>query len=818
MSDAYKDEIRSQLRARLKKEIIQNNIYGVDIEEGAIEIARLRFWLSLVIDLDKPEPLPNFDYKFMQGNSLLESYQFEVENENTNAVKKKKTVCIDLSGLCEKKGEYDHDKGVAISFEEGDKEREDLMGLMREYYSETDHAKKKELRDKIETQVRVLLDAKCSKSYSKYINAMPIICDKFFLWHLWFKDVFDMGGFDIVIGNPPYVSTKETKSEKRQYEKEFGFSDDLYNLFTFKALNSVVKSGKITHKAAPLMTKDGGILTYIMPNTFWTTQTKRSMRDLLLGKSINYIFDSANPFESVMVDTCILQVTNKPTEEEHTINFLDGREDLKNPIVLNSIKQTDYKDTLNAVIFKPTDYNLKVWKQYNQKVKALYDKWWNKIKTSKDIEKNKTELKQYRQSLKPGDIVLLGCLTEGGCGLQTGNNGKYVAVRKGTKWADNVIKSRPKKLRDAYNQCGDKEKAEFENLIGNVSPQQFLQKSTEQEIADAFDAIKERFGRDIFGQGYLYKLIDDSKLADIDSLTADEKENGIDTSKPYYVPYDKGDKDGNRWYLETPYAIAWSKENVRSLKIDSKARYQGYTFFFREGFCWNNVLQPVQEESMYIKCRLKGRSINDVASMSMYSDCNIPATYFVSLLNSKFMYDYLKTFINSTVNLQINDFRLFPILIPAKDQLDTLISLCNTAVEIKQTTNSQADWDLIQQQLDNLVYNLYGIQPNISICTNKLKQSKALVYELNGITSYSKLLQIEGNKDSALEMLILMYIHQHPADTDRSIIAKIKQETSVNETDIQTAIKALVKNKVLGCSMDMTSCGDEVYQKVYVWF
>lgn len=61
-------------RAELKKEIIQNNIYGVDIERGAIDIARLRFWLSIVVDSDTAEPLPNFDYKFMQGNSLIESY------------------------------------------------------------------------------------------------------------------------------------------------------------------------------------------------------------------------------------------------------------------------------------------------------------------------------------------------------------------------------------------------------------------------------------------------------------------------------------------------------------------------------------------------------------------------------------------------------------------------------------------------------------------------------------------------------------------------------------------------------------------------
>ncbi len=58
--------------AEVKKQIIQNSIYGVDIDSGAIDIARLRFWLSLIVDAEKPEPLPNLDYKIMQGNSLLE--------------------------------------------------------------------------------------------------------------------------------------------------------------------------------------------------------------------------------------------------------------------------------------------------------------------------------------------------------------------------------------------------------------------------------------------------------------------------------------------------------------------------------------------------------------------------------------------------------------------------------------------------------------------------------------------------------------------------------------------------------------------------
>lgn len=62
--------------ANIKRHIIQNNIYGVDIERGAVDIARLRFWLSLIVDEKSPEALPNLDFKIMQGNSLLEQYKW----------------------------------------------------------------------------------------------------------------------------------------------------------------------------------------------------------------------------------------------------------------------------------------------------------------------------------------------------------------------------------------------------------------------------------------------------------------------------------------------------------------------------------------------------------------------------------------------------------------------------------------------------------------------------------------------------------------------------------------------------------------------
>ena len=71
----------------------------------------------------------------------------------------------------------------------------------------------------------------------------------------------------------------------------------------------------------------------------------------------------------------------------------------------------------------------------------------------------------------------------------------------------------------------------MEGLDAYANEKEFLASLSEKEIANLFDNLKEKYGRDIFGQGYIYKIIDDSELANVDELTKDEKENGIDTSK-----------------------------------------------------------------------------------------------------------------------------------------------------------------------------------------------------------------------------------------------------------------------------------------------
>ncbi len=495
-------------------------------------------------------------------------------------------------------------------------------------------------------------------------------------------------GFDIVIGNPPYVSTKDVpENEKKRLMQQYGFADDLYSHFFFRGFD---------------LLKSDGVLSYITSKTYWTIQTKRNVRELLQKNNILEIFDTASPF-AAMVDTAVILVQKREETNNYTFLFKDGKQNLNDPLVYTA-KIDWYRNIPNNVFFIPTERNIKIQQKYGKQVKQLLDSWWDKISTSKNIEKHKNDLEHYRKSLNIGDVTLLGLITEGGQGLATANNGKYIGIMEGTKWAENVKKQRPQKLLLADKFCNE------HGIKNKKEADEFLSRLTEKEIRKLFDNLKEKYGRDIFGRGWLFRIVSMNEIADVEKLTDDEKINGIAGEKTF-VPYDKGDKDGNRWYAPTPYYIDWSKENVKILQVDPKARWQGYQFYFREGFCWTDV------NSVYLKSRIKQKGVYDVLTMSLFTSIYISDWYYVCLINSKFISNLVYDFINSTSHFQINDARQLPVIIPSKDQLNTFENIFNRAVEIQKSkfagkiTEDEAEkqLDLIQIELDKEVEELYDV-------------------------------------------------------------------------------------------------------------
>ena len=287
-------------RLELKKEIIENNIYGVDIERGAIDIARLRFWLSIVVDSEKAEPLPNFDYKFMQGNSLIESYGgFDLSRIAGKTVGCPSTSTQYVIGL------------------DSDLSQKNLQRLLREYFSVTDHQKKATMRHAINAEVKTLIRESVggTPTFLAQLEQLdPSANQDFFLWHTWFKDIFDKGGFDIVIGNPPYFQVKKGMVDKNKYPYSEGKDkgkQNVYKLFVEHSYNIL---------------STNGICTLITQSSLMCDSSSQFTRELLLKKTtISQIIEfpkvAPHPggqlFKGALVATCIVLYRKTIPTKEH---------------------------------------------------------------------------------------------------------------------------------------------------------------------------------------------------------------------------------------------------------------------------------------------------------------------------------------------------------------------------------------------------------------------------------------------------------------------------------------------------------------------
>ena len=188
--------------------------------------------------------------------------------------------------------------------------------------------------DKNKTLASLENNIKCGNSL---INDIEIAGELSFDWEKEFPQVFENGGFDIVVGNPPYVSTKQIPTNDRNYYwdkyKEILFSEmDLYEIFIYKSINELLKNK--------------GYLGFITPDSYFTNTSFELLRKYLLEKTkIIEIIDFPYrfyPFEEVNTETAIL-ILNKKIDKNfvnlrvsnRNVNNLYLKESLKNNIQLS---------------------------------------------------------------------------------------------------------------------------------------------------------------------------------------------------------------------------------------------------------------------------------------------------------------------------------------------------------------------------------------------------------------------------------------------------------------------------------------------------
>ena len=323
--------------AETKLNIIQNSIYGVDIEKGAVDIARLRFWLSLVVDEEKPKPLPNLDYKIVVGDSLISKFDGEIveidweikENTQTdmfgneNLQQRKKL----LQTLTDKQRKY---------FDPKNKNKKELALEIRNHKIDV-LINQLELMVKTKglEQVPVKTNYKDNKKFVaaqelylktqgwlktigklKHLQQHPELPFNHFDWKLDFPEVLNpylvngKGGFNIVIGNPPWVSMtgKHGIEESKRNNLEA-----LIN--KYKGNTSMPNLYEYFIKASFEILMKNGIFSFIIPDRFGFNVALSDLRkEVLVNKTILEIVYKWK-FDAVIADTMTLIVKNITTNE-----------------------------------------------------------------------------------------------------------------------------------------------------------------------------------------------------------------------------------------------------------------------------------------------------------------------------------------------------------------------------------------------------------------------------------------------------------------------------------------------------------------------
>ena len=660
---AQKAEFEKVLKQHLndysrKLGIIRDSIYGIDIQPLAVQITKLRFFISLLIDQKVEKgitPMPNIETKIICADSL-------------------KDVQPDL---------FSSDSLIAqlqqarIKYYQPDISVEDRKIITDEIIDLLDRAfptfARQITNKNISGQNKVML----REWFTHATIAAP-----FFNLDFFYPEIRAVDGFDCIIGNPPYGGFKITDEVRTNLGIE---SKDPYGAFVARFMNKA-------DKHTPL--KKGGVLAYIISDTFMTIKSHLPLRKMLMQNYIHKMIRVHPDTFRATVNTVVMiaerNIYEKDPNGKSIVSFDDQHicqmADLTNLSihdaydefmqVLSQTKAVFFENTVTqqntvnqkyAIYYYPqalicTNSNLPFFVASPKLFALMNDSSKDLKKELKEIGDKQVQVRKIQMNEKEIEVVKLGDIADVRKGIDTGDNHKFLLQNT--------------ESRGSYNDVSP-----FEEYILSEEELRDISKNYELKEIIKFKGFSQKPGEPNYYKG------------------------------KYIIPYEKGGEGDiesgwlPNYYVPNSYYIDWSVISVRNLfsaqnndNNQSTLRNKDYWFKLGLTFSLTGYYAPT--------VRLKSPSMFDNKSSGIFTSYDELIS--LSILTSKIQRFLMKNFLMHTVDTQVGVFDDSPFIINSNNE--RILRQKIEQIIKKQKSNPRYDYASDEQiEIDKLVYEAYGL-------------------------------------------------------------------------------------------------------------
>ena len=713
---------------RWKRDAIERTLFGVDINPTAIELCRLRLWLSLLVEETSASvhPLPNLEYRTVCANSLSDFVAgVEVQQTRGGAL----TLGLELQDpdeLVRKRERYFE------AYEPAEKTqlRSDLAGLEdlfigKVFATAVDTARAQEqaaterVRSRGEQALRDV--AEMQNDLRSRDRRFPLFLPAFHA-----PDVARSGGWHVVIMNPPYVGRKEVRRRFSEtlcndLEEHYGRTYDLMLHFALRALE---------------LARHDGIVSMIFNDSIFTSLDATDVRLRLTGDDVRLLaMARTRCFEGQAVNGGVV-VAEKARPEGLAVRWAEnhGRptSDLLGASMWASIRDephqigesevwvvpgSEYRRLPHRPLFRPSPearhllgcFEQSAFWSSLQRWSGDHDLDFSIFSETKRLDRWKAKAAKgglLEQQVAGSKFVSLGLVTEGGQGLATADDRRFLAAIEGTEEAVGV---RERQTR-------------FEALVLE-HPRPAERYRALRNSGLSREAALVQLAQEFSGEQLGWPRIGLLRVAPSESvrhapLTPDEVASGLDGDSSW-VPFEKGDDSdeggGARWRRDNPIVIDWSREAVallrkraRQTESHRKPRLQNEQLWGRPGVTWNRV-------ASYLRGRLvpEGGIFSDKTPTIRSSTDRLSVEGLLALLNAACVDFLVRTFLGSRMQVEIGDIRRIPVPVLGEVESDRLTELGGRALAAKQALDegrSGESLSEIETEIERFVRDLYGIE------------------------------------------------------------------------------------------------------------